>query len=199
MLTPTLSGNKMNAAIQQVSISDLWNWLETVVDPEIPVLTILDMGIVRRIEIRDNGQLTISDLEGRTNANVPVNPENARLLVFVTPTYTGCPAMNMIGAHIRLELAAHGFSDVTVREVLQPAWTTDWIPESARHKLREYGIAPPEQEARIERLLFSEVSVTCPRCQSRNTEKLAEYGSTACKALYRCKDCLEPFDYFKCH
>jgi ring-1,2-phenylacetyl-CoA epoxidase subunit PaaD len=189
----------MNTDVHQASIGDLWKWLETVVDPEIPVLTILDMGIVRRIEIRDNDQLTISDFEGHTNTTVPVNPENAQVLVLITPTYTGCPAMNMIAAHIRLELAAHGFKDVTVREVLQPAWTTEWIPESARQKLREYGIAPPEQEARFERLLFSDVAVTCPRCQSRNTEKLAEYGSTACKALYRCKDCLEPFDYFKCH
>ncbi|MFM8373534.1 MAG: 1,2-phenylacetyl-CoA epoxidase subunit PaaD, partial [Bacteroidota bacterium] len=148
---------------------------------------------------RENDQMAVSEFDGRTNGEVTFHPENAQVTLFITPTYTGCPAMNMIAAHISMEMATHGFTDISVREVLQPAWTTDWIPESARQKLREYGIAPPEQAARAERLLFSEVSVACPRCQSRNTEKLAEYGSTACKALYRCKDCLEPFDYFKCH
>lgn len=189
----------MNTETQTVTVRDLWSWLETVVDPEIPVLTILDMGIVRRIEIREDDRVTVSEFEGRTNTDASVNPENAQILVYITPTYTGCPAMNMIAAHISIEMATHGFSDISVREVLQPAWTTEWIPESAREKLREYGIAPPEQASRVERLLFSDVSVACPRCNSRNTEKLAEYGSTACKALYRCKDCLEPFDYFKCH
>lgn len=189
----------MKTETDMASINEIWNWLETVVDPEIPVLTILDMGIVRRIEIREDDQVAVSEFDGRTNGEVTFHPENAQVTLFITPTYTGCPAMNMIAAHISMEMATHGFTDISVREVLQPAWTTDWIPESARQKLREYGIAPPEQAARAERLLFSEVSVACPRCQSRNTEKLAEYGSTACKALYRCKDCLEPFDYFKCH
>jgi len=154
----------------------IWDLLETLPDPEIPVISIIDLGIVRKVKLTDDS-----------------------LFIDITPTYSGCPAMKQIEDDIKSLLMANGFPSPNIKMVYEPAWTTDWIPESARQKLREYGIAPPEQAARVERLLFSDVSVTCPRCESRNTDKLAEYGSTACKALYRCKDCLEPFDYFKCH
>lgn len=151
--------------------------LENVSDPEIPVLSVIDLGIVRDVLIQDD---TIE--------------------VVITPTYTGCPAMSVIATNIKFELLAHGFEKVKVTEILSPAWTTDWMTESGKQKLKEYGIAPPSAKARIEKLLFEDApSVACPQCGSENTELLSEFGSTACKSLFRCKDCLEPFDYFKCH
>ena len=151
--------------------------LENVSDPEIPVLSVIDLGVVRDVLIQDD---TIE--------------------VVITPTYTGCPAMSVIATNIKFELLAHGFEKVKVTEILSPAWTTDWMTESGKQKLKEYGIAPPSAKARIEKLLFEDApSVACPQCDSENTELLSEFGSTACKSLFRCKDCLEPFDYFKCH
>lgn len=151
--------------------------LENVSDPEIPVLSVIDLGIVRDVLIQDD---TIE--------------------VVITPTYTGCPAMSVIATNIKFELLAHGFEKVKVTEILSPAWTTDWITESGKQKLKEYGIAPPSAKARIGKLLFEDApAVACPQCNSENTELLSEFGSTACKSLFRCKDCLEPFDYFKCH
>lgn len=152
--------------------------LENVSDPEIPVLTVLDMGIVRDIHIQNEGQIE----------------------VVITPTYSGCPAMSVIATNIKFELLANGFPKVKVTEVLSPAWTTDWMTESGKQKLKDYGIAPPVAKARIDKLLFQDhPSVPCPQCGSENTELLSEFGSTACKSLMRCKECLEPFDYFKCH
>lgn len=156
----------------------IWEYLEQVCDPEIPVLSILDLGIVRAVN---------TDADG--------NPE-----VVITPTYSGCPAMHAIEWDIRATLAEHGFPEVKVRTVLSPAWTTDWMREGAQEKLRAYGIAPPQSGLRIDKLLFGpETPVPCPHCNSSNTRLVSEFGSTACKALYRCVDCLEPFDYFKCH
>lgn len=152
-----------------------WEAASRVVDPEIPVLTIADLGVLRDVDVRDG-----------------------RVEVAITPTYSGCPAMNMIAIEVELALERAGFSRPKVRTVLSPAWTTDWLSEDGRRKLREYGIAPP-QPAGSRRALFGVQEVACPQCGSTNTERLSEFGSTSCKALWRCRDCREPFDYFKCH
>jgi ring-1,2-phenylacetyl-CoA epoxidase subunit PaaD len=152
-----------------------WEVAAGVVDPEIPVLTIADLGVLREVAINDG-----------------------RVEVAITPTYSGCPAMNMITLEIELALERAGFRHSKVRTVLSPAWTTDWMSENGRRKLREYGIAPP-RAASSRRALFGIEQVACPQCGSEDTEVLSEFGSTACKALWRCKSCREPFDYFKCH
>jgi ring-1,2-phenylacetyl-CoA epoxidase subunit PaaD len=152
-----------------------WNTAATVVDPEIPVLTIADLGVLREVAVTDG-----------------------RVEVAITPTYSGCPAMNMIAVEIELALKREGFRNAKVRTVLSPAWTTDWMSEDGRRKLREYGIAPP-LAASSRRALFGVQQVACPQCGSGDTEVLSEFGSTSCKALWRCKGCREPFDYFKCH
>ncbi len=152
-----------------------WAAAATVVDPEIPVLTIADLGVLRDVVVRDDG-----------------------VEVAITPTYSGCPAMNMIALEVELALARAGIADVKVRTVLSPAWTTDWMTDEGRRKLKDYGIAPPEQSAG-RRALFGADDVACPQCGSRDTELLSEFGSTSCKALWRCRSCREPFDYFKCH
>jgi len=146
--------------------------LEEVTDPEIPVLTIADLGILRDVEIQGDA-----------------------IHVFITPTYNGCPATDMIAMNIRMALLAHGYNKVTITSVLSPAWTTDWMTEEAREKLKAYGIAPPtvRSDDPLDRV------VECPQCHSRNTRLISEFGSTACKALYQCNDCKEPFDHFKCH
>lgn len=147
----------------------------TVVDPEIPVLTIADLGVLRDVRLQDG-----------------------RVEVTITPTYSGCPAMNMIAVELGVALDRAGFPDATVRTVLSPAWTTDWLTESGRQKLTEYGIAPPVAGAG-RRALFGVETVACPGCGSSNTKVLAEFASTSCKALWQCQACREPFDYFKCH
>jgi ring-1,2-phenylacetyl-CoA epoxidase subunit PaaD len=152
-----------------------WDVAASVVDPEIPVLSIADLGVLRDVTVDDG-----------------------RVEVTITPTYSGCPAMNMITLEIELALEREGFRGSKVRTVLAPAWTTDWMSEEGRRKLREYGIAPP-QAASSRRVLFGVDQVVCPQCASTDTEVLSEFGSTACKALWRCKKCREPFDYFKCH
>jgi ring-1,2-phenylacetyl-CoA epoxidase subunit PaaD len=152
-----------------------WDAAAQVVDPEIPVLTIADLGVLREV--------TVS--EGHVE-------------VTITPTYSGCPAMNMIALEIALALERAGFQNPKIRSVLSPAWTTDWMSQEGRRKLRDYGIAPP-QAGGSRRALFGVERITCPQCGSDNTEVLSEFGSTACKALWRCKSCREPFDYFKCH
>ncbi|UPJ67500.1 1,2-phenylacetyl-CoA epoxidase subunit PaaD [Bradyrhizobium sp. 191] len=152
-----------------------WDAAASVVDPEIPVLTIADLGVLREI-VLDGDQVEVK----------------------ITPTYSGCPAMNMIALEIELALERAGFRHPKVRTVLSPAWTTDWMSEDGRQKLRAYGIAPP-QASSSRRALFGEQAVACPQCGSENTELLSEFGSTSCKALWRCKACREPFDYFKCH
>lgn len=152
--------------------------LDTVTDPEIPVLAVTDMGIVRELNVDENGAIE----------------------VVITPTYSGCPAMQTIEVNIRAALQDNGFHNVKVTTVLSPAWTTDWLTEAGRQKLKAYGIAPPQEGSADKGALFGrERAVPCPRCDSTNTEMISQFGSTACKALHRCKDCLEPFDYFKCH
>jgi ring-1,2-phenylacetyl-CoA epoxidase subunit PaaD len=152
-----------------------WDAAASVVDPEIPVLTIADLGVLRDV-VFDGDQVEVA----------------------ITPTYSGCPAMNMIALEIEIALERAGFRAPKVRTVLSPAWTTDWMTEDGRRKLRDYGIAPP-QASNSRRALFGEQSVACPQCRSEDTELLSEFGSTSCKALWRCKSCREPFDYFKCH
>jgi ring-1,2-phenylacetyl-CoA epoxidase subunit PaaD len=152
-----------------------WDVAAAVVDPEIPVLTIADLGVLR---------------------DVSINAE--RVEVTITPTYSGCPAMNMIALEIELALEREGFGKPKIQTVLSPAWTTDWMSEAGRRKLREYGIAPPAPSS-SRRALFGIQQVACPQCGSQDTELLSEFGSTSCKALWRCKSCREPFDYFKCH
>ena len=152
-----------------------WDAAASVVDPEIPVLTIADLGVLRDVIL-----------------------DGDRVEVAITPTYSGCPAMNMIALEIELALERAGFRQPKVRTVLSPAWTTDWMSEEGRGKLHAYGIAPP-QASSSRRALFGEQAVACPQCGSNDTELLSEFGSTSCKALWRCKSCREPFDYFKCH
>ncbi len=152
-----------------------WNAVARVVDPEIPVLTIADLGVLREVAVNDGC-----------------------VEVAITPTYSGCPAMNVITLEIELALEREGIQNPNVRTVLSPAWTTDWMSDDGRRKLKEYGIAPP-QAGSGRRALFGEQQVTCPQCGSNDTEVLSEFGSTSCKALWRCKNCREPFDYFKCH
>lgn len=152
-----------------------WQAAAQVVDPEIPVLTIADLGVLREVAINDG-----------------------HVEVTITPTYSGCPAMNLIALEIELALEREGFRGSKIRTVLSPAWTTDWMSEEGRHKLREYGIAPP-QASRSRRALFGVERIACPQCGSEDTEVLSEFGSTSCKALWRCNSCREPFDYFKCH
>ena len=160
-----------DAALRQQA----WDIAAGVVDPEIPVLTIADLGVLRDVAVTDG-----------------------RVEVAITPTYSGCPAMNMIQLEIELALEREGFHNSKVRTVLSPAWTTDWMTEDGRRKLRDYGIAPP-QAGSSRRALFGVLEVACPQCGSVNTEVLSEFGSTSCKALWRCKSCREPFDYFRCH
>jgi ring-1,2-phenylacetyl-CoA epoxidase subunit PaaD len=158
--------------------SEVWDILEEVTDPEIPVLTVTDLGIVRDVKVQKDG----------------------RVEVIITPTYSGCPAMNTIEINIRAVLQEQGYDDVKVTTVLHPAWTTDWMSEAGRRKLKEYGIAPPVDGTADKGALFAEQpEVECPQCGSTHTELVSQFGSTACKSLYRCLDCKEPFDYFKCH
>ena len=152
--------------------------LDTVCDPEIPVLTVADLGIVRDVKVQDDGTLE----------------------VVITPTYSGCPAMNVIEVNIRAALQEGGFERVVVTTVLSPAWTTDWLSAEGRRKLHAFGIAPPANPSADKNALMGEHRILeCPHCGSKNTAMIAQFGSTACKALFRCLDCLEPFDYFKCH
>lgn len=156
----------------------IWNILESVNDPEVPVLSILDLGLVR---------------------NVQVSPENG-IEITITPTYSGCPALDAIHLDIRMKLLEQGFRNVQIRQQLSPAWTTDWMSENGRQKLKAYGIAPPNPAQQFCHTdLFAEEAVACPRCGSHHTELISRFGSTACKSLHRCLDCREAFDHFKCH
>lgn len=162
----------------------IWEWLSKVPDPEIPVISLTDLGIIRS-----------------------VNWEGDTLVVAVTPTYSGCPATSIINLDIEKALHDHGIGKLRLDRRLSPPWTTDWISEAGREKLRAYGIAPPidgtaadgRLDARVARMAGnSNLVITCPHCGSNHTEKVSQFGSTPCKASYRCADCLEPFDYFKC-
>lgn len=147
-----------------LSEAQVYEWLANVPDPEIPVLSILDLGIVRDVTIKD------------------------KVTVTLTPTYSGCPATEAIESSVLEALKSHGVGEIAIKRVLSPPWTTDWISEDGREKLRKYGIAPPSKS----------LEIACPQCESLNTERVSEFGSTACKASWRCCDCLEPFEYFKC-
>jgi len=168
-------------ARNQLDGERVWQLLETVADPEIPVLSVLDLGIVRYVR-------WVPSCEGLD-----------RLHVGITPTYSGCPATEVIRQGIRGALDEGGFPDAVIDEVLAPAWSSDWLTESGRKKLASFGIAPPEHTVSDPRhILRAPTPVTCPRCGSRDTQRVSEFGSTPCKAHYRCIGCLEPFDYFKC-
>jgi len=158
----------------------VWSILASIPDPEIPILTICDLGIVRHVRWVDAGSAR------------PV------LHVGITPTYSGCPATEVIRGAVRATLDRAGYVDAVVEDVLFPPWSSDWLTEEARDKLRSFGIAPPVTNVTSPRQLFRSAAIPCPRCASRMTERLSEFGSTPCKAHYRCKSCLEPFDYFKC-
>ena len=167
------------------STESVWAWLAQVEDPEIPVLSVVDLGIVR--DVRWSGEEVDSEC-----------------VVTITPTYSGCPATEVIAQSIRDTLKAQGLPRVRLETQISPAWTTDWLSDDGRRKLREYGIAPPTEQA----IAISSIgrgprpapkAVACPRCNSEHTEQTSQFGSTPCKALYRCLDCLEPFDSFKCH
>lgn len=155
-------------------VKELWDLLDQVKDPEVPVLSIWDLGILRDVE--RNGD---------------------RIVVTITPTYSGCPAMNTITDDVIAALKTHGYNDVEVKTRLSPAWSSEWMSSSGRRKLRNYGVAPPEDADLDEDGLTPDAHALCPHCGSRNTRRISEFGSTACKALFQCNDCNEPFDYFK--
>ena len=151
----------------------IWDIIAKVTDPEVPVLTVMDLGIIRGININ-----------------------NDEIEVVITPTYSGCPAMDMIASNIRLALLEHGYNKIKITSVLAPAWTTDWMSDEGKRKLALYGIAPPQY---IRAGNESGENIECPQCHSIDTRLISQFGSTACKALYQCNNCKEPFDYFKCH
>ncbi|WP_197088656.1 1,2-phenylacetyl-CoA epoxidase subunit PaaD [Rufibacter radiotolerans] len=155
----------------------IWKLLEEVTDPEIPVLSILDLGVLRKVQVQEDGKVVVT----------------------ITPTYSGCPAMNTIATDIKIKLLSEGYKDVKVDLQLSPAWTTDWLTPEGKQKLEDYGIAPPvEPNGDIHALFGRDTVVRCPLCKSENTKLISQFSSTSCKAHYQCLDCLEPFDYFKC-
>ncbi|RBO92180.1 1,2-phenylacetyl-CoA epoxidase subunit PaaD [Pseudochrobactrum asaccharolyticum] len=165
------------------SLDQIWGWLAEVPDPEIPVISLTDLGIIRDVAWQED-----------------------ELVVTVTPTYSGCPATNIINLDIETALRSKGIEQLRLERRISPAWTTDWLSEEGREKLRAYGITPPVDGTaangvlldRARSLSGGNITIACPRCSSTHTEKISQFGSTPCKASYRCKDCLEPFDYFKC-
>ena len=151
--------------------------LSEIPDPEIPVISITDLGVIRDIQVIDDSSVELK----------------------ITPTYSGCPAMKQIEDDVRKKLTGHGFKTIKISTVFSPPWTTDWINPEAKERLRVYGIAPPEHTTEDKSWLTGkDKAIHCPRCKSMHTRLISQFGSTACKALYQCKDCLEPFDYFKC-
>jgi len=157
------------------SVQQIWQWLESVPDPEIPVLSVVDLGIVRGVTVAADS-----------------------VEVEVAPTYSGCPATEVIEKSIVDALVEKGVGNVVLKRVLSPPWTTAWITEEGRYKLREYGIAPPESDSSKSAMLAGMKSIACPRCNETTTTLVSEFGSTPCKASYKCDACLEPFEYFKC-
>jgi ring-1,2-phenylacetyl-CoA epoxidase subunit PaaD len=168
----------MSAAVRNMSAEEIEvrKLLARVPDPEIPVLSIVDLGIVREVRQEADG----------------------RVRVAITPTYSGCPATEVIRTLVRAALDAGGYADAILEEVLSPPWTSDWLTPAGREKLRAFGIAPPAARVASARQLMGSPAVSCPRCGSRDTERVSEFGSTPCKAHYRCLGCGEPFDQFKC-
>lgn len=165
---------KSNAKYTETQI---WEFLSEIPDPEIPVISVTELGVVRNVVILEE-----------------------KVIITITPTYTGCPAMKVFEDDIISTLNLKGLKNVEIKLVYSPAWTTAWMSDEAREKLRKYGIAPPVKGTEDKGVLFESgiKIVKCPRCRSDNTVLKSQFGSTACKALYQCEDCLEPFDYFKC-
>ena len=166
--------------VMRATVDQVWRWLSEVPDPEIPVLSLTDLGVIRDVA-----------WEGEV------------LEVTVTPTYSGCPATAVIEMDIEAALSARGIARIALRRQLSPPWTTEWITDRGRERLRAYGIAPPVEgtsaSGRIAALTGRRLEVACPRCGSPDTEEVSRFGSTPCKAHWRCRACREPFDYFKCH
>ncbi|MEP6583133.1 MAG: 1,2-phenylacetyl-CoA epoxidase subunit PaaD [Ginsengibacter sp.] len=160
---------------ENITEEAIWNLVKGICDPEIPVLSIVDLGVVRDI-----------------------NVSKEQIEIFITPTYSGCPAMDVIAMNIRICLQKNGFEKIKITQQLSPAWTTDWMTKEGKQKLKAYGIAPPIGKAFNQKYL-EDLKIECPLCHSSNTKLLSQFGSTACKALYQCNECKEPFDYFKCH
>lgn len=177
-----VTGNETARAQAAPSLDEVWKWLETVADPEIPVVSVVDLGIVRAL---------------RWEGGEP----SRHLVVTITPTYSGCPAIAVIGADIASELGRRGIARVRLETKLSPAWSTDWISAAGRRQLKEYGIAAPHpvvHEALPVRFVpRTRAPVACPHCESTDTQEVSRFGSTPCKALYKCASCGEPFDYFK--
>jgi ring-1,2-phenylacetyl-CoA epoxidase subunit PaaD len=165
----------METISKNITKEELWKLMETVYDPEIPVLSVIDLGIVRDI-----------------------NVYKEEIEIIITPTYSGCPAMDVIAMNIRMALVKEGITSIKISHQLSPAWTTDWMTEAGKQKLKFYGIAPPSAKT-FDKNYLENLVVECPLCRSKNTKLISQFGSTACKALYQCLDCQEPFDYFKCH
>ena len=156
----------MSELLERPSEARIWDWLDAVPDPEIPVISLVDLGIIRGVAWQGDV-----------------------LEVTVTPTYSGCPATSVINFEIEKALRDHGVEQIALKRQLSPAWTTDWLSEKGRAKLEDYGIAPPQPAGGPEK---------CPHCGSKHVQRISQFGSTPCKAQWRCTDCLEPFDYFKC-
>lgn len=157
------------------SADQIWSWLHEVPDPELPVISVVDLGIIRDVTWEQN-----------------------TLVISVTPTYSGCPATAVINQDIESKLREEGIESIRLERRLSPAWNTGWISQRGREKLLDYGIAPPLEGTGACGLGRPQITVCCPRCRSTDTENVSQFGSTPCKAAYRCKACLEPFDYFKC-
>ncbi len=172
--TPTISGDP-TTPVTDFELARALEVASAVPDPEVPCVTVADLGILRSVTRNDSGKIVVK----------------------LTPTYSGCPAVIAIEMAVETALLSAGI-DSTIERVMSPAWTTDWITEEGREKLRAYGIAPPVGVSGGRRAFFADETIACPRCGSRNTTKVSEFGSTACKAHYRCDACAEPFDYFKC-
>ena len=179
----------MNTATGTLDAAQVWSWLGDVPDPEIPVISVVDLGIVRAVEVTGNDACVVT----------------------ITPTYSGCPAMQVIADAVTDALREHGVEHVTLVNQLSPAWTTDWMSDEGKAKLKGYGIAPPQQQVidisglrsgtagGVKRQPMPTLEVICPNCGSTHTQLTSQFGSTPCKALYKCLACREPFDYFKCH
>ncbi|MFD4421319.1 1,2-phenylacetyl-CoA epoxidase subunit PaaD [Agromyces sp. NPDC058484] len=177
MVTATSAASVARPVPADAAARQAWEVVATVTDPEIPVLTIEDLGVLRSVEVAEDGAVRVQ----------------------LTPTYSGCPALDAMRDDVLLALTHAGYADARVDLVLAPAWTTDWMSEAGKQKLRRYGIQAPSGKAaaRPTGPVRVQLAVKCPRCDSLNTRELARFGSTSCKALYECRDCLEPFDYFK--
>ncbi|MFM2203275.1 MAG: phenylacetate-CoA oxygenase subunit PaaJ [Bacteroidota bacterium] len=161
-----------------ITVDNCWTYLDEVADPEVPVLSIIDLGIVR---------------------DLFVDSAIGSVRVVITPTYSGCPAMDVIAMQIRMCLLSKGAKQVLVENQISPSWTTDWMTEKGKEKLEAYGIAPPKRKSANSLALFEEDTVTCPKCKSDDTILTSQFGATSCKALYKCNHCKEPFEHFKCH